>query len=145
MSILRPAANPCGSCPYRRDCPSGVWAAHEYEKLKGYDAETPYQPSRLFQCHQNELDSDQARLCAGWVGCHGNDLLALRLAASFKTMDHEELVATLEYETGVPLFNSGAEAAEHGIRDIEYPSAKAERVIDKVATRRGITTEGKRK
>ena len=25
MSALAPAANPCGSCPYRRDVPSGVF------------------------------------------------------------------------------------------------------------------------
>lgn len=144
---MRPAPNPCGSCPYRRDVPSGVWAAHEYEKLKGYDAETPYQPPGIFQCHQSSgPDSDQARLCAGWVGCHGNGLLALRLAASFGAMDPEELIATLEYETKVPLFNSGAEAAEHGERDIECPSDKAARVIDKVIARRDdVTIEGKRK
>ena len=27
-------SQPCSSCPYRKDVPSGVWAHHEYEKLR---------------------------------------------------------------------------------------------------------------
>lgn len=37
--------NPCHSCPYRRDVPSGVWATEEYDKLLPYDADTASQPS----------------------------------------------------------------------------------------------------
>lgn len=29
---LRPRPRPCRSCPYRRDCPSGVWAAETYDR-----------------------------------------------------------------------------------------------------------------
>lgn len=46
-----PARNPCGSCPYRRDAPQGLWQPEEYVKLPAYDTETPDQPARLFACH----------------------------------------------------------------------------------------------
>ena len=47
--VRPPAKSPCGSCPYRQDVPSGVWAASEYEKLPAYDApETFMQPPGLF-------------------------------------------------------------------------------------------------
>ncbi|AGT12716.1 hypothetical protein PBI_WHIRLWIND_120 [Mycobacterium phage Whirlwind] len=132
-----PAPNPCGSCPYRRDTPSGVWAKQEYVKLAEYDADMAFQPPHLFLCHQHDAGSDQSRLCAGWVGTHGADnLLALRLAGVFGTLPPDELDKTLDYSTPVPLFDSGAEAAEHGIRDIESPSEDAERAIEKIANRR---------
>ncbi|WP_206429589.1 DUF6283 family protein [Mycolicibacterium nivoides] len=135
--INRPAPNPCASCPYRRDVPSGIWAEQEYVKLPQYDADMPYQPTGLFQCHQNERNDPHARLCAGWVGTHGPDnLLALRLASAFGSMSHEELDATFDYSSPVPLFASGHEAAEHGVRDIDAPDEDAERAIAKIAKRR---------
>ena len=63
-----PAKNPCGSCPYRRDVPSGVWDESEYHKLPEFDKPTAEQPPRVFMCHQ-----DNDRLCAGWVACHDMD------------------------------------------------------------------------
>ncbi len=39
---------PCSACPYRQDCPSGVWAADEYQKLIEYDKETSEQPMAVF-------------------------------------------------------------------------------------------------
>mgnify|MGYP000989402522 CR=1 FL=1 len=80
--VRGPSRQPCGSCPYRRDVASGIWAASEYAKLTAYDADTPFQPPNLFLCHQTAAEDHRARLCAGWVGCHGPDLLALRLAAT---------------------------------------------------------------
>lgn len=47
-----PAGNPCGSCPYRRDAPAGLWHPEELSLLTGYDAETWEQPRTLFLCHQ---------------------------------------------------------------------------------------------
>lgn len=132
-----PAPNPCGSCPYRRDVPSGVWSADEYAKLREYDGPTWSQPPSLFLCHQHERDSGQERLCAGWVGCHGGDeLLALRLAGSSRAMTADDVRASMRYTTPVPLFNSGTEAAEHGMRDIEEPGEEANRVIEKIVNRR---------
>ncbi|MGW4372017.1 DUF6283 family protein [Nocardia takedensis] len=67
-------------CPYRRDVPSGIWDHTEYRKLRAYDNELPDQPAALFQSHQQDAGDDRRRMCAGWVGCHGPTLLALRLA-----------------------------------------------------------------
>lgn len=136
---LPPAPNPCGSCPYRRDVPSGIWAASEYSKLIDYDQDLPFQPPGIFLCHQQDRDSEQSRLCAGWVGCHGGkNLLGVRLAGSaFGTMTDEDVAETVGYNTPVPLFGSGAEAAAHGMRDIECPDELAERAIEKIVGRRG--------
>ena len=125
--IREPARNPCGSCPYRRDVPSGVWAESEYAKLPAYDnAETFAQPGGLFLCHQQD-----GRVCAGWAGCHDMDNnLALRFAAS--DMDPEVLDAILDYRTDVPLWESGAAAAAHGMAEIETPDARARRVVAKI-------------
>lgn len=121
---------PCKSCPYRKDVPSGVWAAEEYDKLPSYDGEIVEQLMKggtgLFLCHQQNN-----ALCSGWLGCHGpGNLVALRL--------HHEHVQpeVFEYESPIPLFSSGAEAAEHGKRDIDSTSARADRVINSLLKKR---------
>lgn len=121
----KPRATPCLSCPYRRDVPSGIWAASEYDKLPEYDQPTALQPMGVFMCHQRGGEA-----CAGWAGCHNqqdheHDLLALR----FTGLNNVDAEAVRAYVSPVPLFASGAEAAEHGKRDIEHPSAEA---IEKV-------------
>ena len=128
---IRPRKTPCSSCPYRRDVPSGVWAAGEYEKLRGYDGDTADQAragaAGVFMCHQGA-----GEVCAGWAGVHGRDPgnFALRMAA---LLDPEiDIRAVREYETSVPLFASGAEAADHGEREIEHPSPEAVAVTEKV-------------
>lgn len=121
-----PAAAPCKSCPYRKDVPSGVWAAHEYQKLPLYDGETWEQSPALFFCHQQD-----GHLCAGWLGCHDQQhLLALRL--------HEAAVSQLawEYHSPVELFASGAEAAAHGMKDIASPGQRASEMISRLAAKR---------
>ncbi|WP_428962981.1 DUF6283 family protein [Micromonospora fluostatini] len=123
----RPAPAPCRSCPYRRDVPSGVWATSEYAKLPDYDNPTALQPAGLFLCHQAD-----GRVCAGWAGCHnGRHLLALRLAG-LQGMHPDEVTATRDYTTTVPLFASGAEAAAHGLTDIDDPDPRARQVIDRL-------------
>lgn len=117
---------PCKSCPYRKDVPSGVWAEEEYEKLHQYDGEIINQlmqeGTALFLCHQKD-----GNLCAGWLACHGSDsLLALRLHAD----KVDEVI--WGYETDVPVFSSGAEAAAHGMAEIEEPGEKARRVMDQL-------------
>lgn len=132
--VRGPAPRPCESCPYRRDVPSGVWAAAEYEKLPAYDRETPYQPQGVFLCHQHD-----GRVCAGWAGCHdGYQLLALRLAAAAGAMTDEDIAATIDYISPVPLFSSGAAAAAHGAAEIAAPSVDARRVMAKVSRRPGV-------
>lgn len=128
MTILPPAPNPCGSCPYRRDVPSGVWAADEYDKLPGYDRPTGEQPTGVFLCHRQD-----GRLCAGWCGTHDmNEALSIRLAAFAGQLDPADVDQVLDYQTPVPLFASGAEAAAHGLADLEQPGQRAVRVIKKL-------------
>jgi hypothetical protein len=132
--VLGPASRPCGSCPYRRDVPSGVWAVEEYAKLPRYDQPTADQPMGVFMCHQQD-----ERLCAGWVGCHDmDDSLALRIAA--RALGPEAVEAVLDYSTDVPLFSSGREAAEHGLADLAAPGPQAARTIDRLA-RRGLARD----
>jgi hypothetical protein len=131
--LPRPAKAPCKSCPYRKDVPSGVWHAEEYAKLSAYDGEIIEQVMKggtgLFMCHQRD-----GCLCAGWVGAHGTDnLLALRL--------HAVHPSTWDYSSPIPLFASGEEAAEHGMRDIEQPGQKAVRIMDRLAHKHGLTGE----
>lgn len=126
--LPRPSAAPCGTCPYRRDVPSGVWDASEYAKLPAYDGGTGEQAAKgafgLFFCHQND-----GRLCAGWIGCHDVDhLFAVRL--------HGVDPSAFDYESPVPLFASGAEAAAHGLADVAEPSEAARHAIGKLERRR---------
>ena len=124
MSDLKPPApRPCGSCPYRVDVPAGLWAAEEYHRLPAYDRDTMGQPAAPFACHQQD-----GRMCAGWVACHDQgQLLSLRiwgLSASAEDID-----AVLDYETDVEVFDSGQEAAEHGLSGVAAPDARARRMI----------------
>lgn len=112
MSEVR--SSPCIACPYRKDVPSGVWAQHEYDKLRDYDLPTPQQPMATFACHATpELH------CNGWAVVHNtrgheNELLALRIWP-----------ARVPAASPVPLFESGNAAADHGERDVEHPSTEA--------------------
>jgi hypothetical protein len=45
--------DPCASCPYRKDVPSGLWDKAEYDKILPYDNETWAQPLVTFGCHKN--------------------------------------------------------------------------------------------
>lgn len=131
MSARGPAVNPCGSCPYRRDVPSGLWAAEEYEKLSPYDNPTGDQPPTVFLCHQQN-----GRMCAGWVGCHSMDeSLGLRLALSFGTISEEDFDAAVDYVSPVPLFESGEQAEEHGLAELYTPGSSARRQIEKLRKR----------
>ena len=127
-----PAARPCGSCPYRLDVPSGVWHPEEYTKLPAYDAPTHAQPTALFLCHQQD-----GRVCAGWAGCHDMaHSLAVRVGASRGYLDPETVDALLGYATPVPLHATGADAAAHGLRDIDHPDEGARRAINTLTRKR---------
>jgi hypothetical protein len=110
---------PCPSCPYRRDVPSGIWHEDEYAKLPAYDRPTGEQPPELFHCHRAP-----GQVCAGWAGCHD---MANNLAVRIALIRDRIGPAVFGYVSPVPLFASGAEAAEHGKRDIEAPGQEAER------------------
>lgn len=125
--LPRPSKAPCGTCPYRLDVPSAIWAAEEYEKLPRYDGDTIEQllagGTGLFFCHQND-----GHLCAGWVGCHDMvHMIALRL--------HEVAPETYDYVSPIPLFESGAAAAAHGMMGIDRPDRRARAAIAKLERR----------
>ncbi|WP_175583834.1 DUF6283 family protein [Amycolatopsis orientalis] len=141
-----PAEAPCRTCPYRRDVPSGVWDITEYEKLARYDQDTGDQPAAVFQCHltdednhptkrrrSGETEGGLARICAGWAGCHDSDnLLSLRVAVRSGVISLETAERTRDYDSPVPLWESGAAAAAHGVSAILDPPADTRRVIDKL-------------
>jgi len=111
--------------------PSGVWHPEEYAKLPQYDGETGDQPPHLFVCHQQD-----GRLCAGWCGTHDmSQNLALRFAEHFGHLTAEEVEEVLDYSTAVPLWSSGAEAAQHGLAEVDTPSPAAQKKIDRLSRR----------
>jgi hypothetical protein len=131
--IYPPAKNPCGSCPYRRDVPSGVWSEEEYEKLPTFDGPTFEQPPSVFLCHQQD-----GRLCAGWTAVHDMDeSMGLRIACSTERITPEDMDAIRDYTTTTPLFASGAEAAAHGMEEVFTPGEDAAKVIRKLKRRIG--------
>ncbi|WP_051164658.1 DUF6283 family protein [Nocardia testacea] len=134
--IGRPALRPCSACPYRQDVPGAVWHADEYDKLREYDKHTALQPTQLFQCHVADADSENRRLCARWCGCHGEELLALRLGLLDGRISAATYQQAVEYQSPTPLFDSGAEAADHGQADIDRPSTEALRAMDKISRAR---------
>lgn len=128
-SPLHGAPEPCVTCPYRAEAPSGVWAATEYAKLPDYDAPTWAQPPALFMCHSGDATTT---LCRGWVDVHHHraeadrDLLALRMHADRIDWD------TIARPCSTPLLESGSAAAEHGLRDLDHPEADAVVAMAKV-------------
>jgi len=122
---------PCSSCPYRRDCPSGVWDESEYLKLAEYDNDTSEQPLAIFLCHDGDRKND---LCRGWLDTHEKiDLLALRLGVMCGTVSTD--IFDLP-SSGVPMFPSGTEAMLHGLSGVEEPSGEALELIDRLREKR---------
>ena len=139
----RPARTPCKHCPYRRDVASGIWAKSEYEKLPPYDLETGEQPTAVFGCHVEEESAESPIVCGGWAGCHdGEELMSIRIAIALGHMTIEVAQAVRDYVSPVPLFESGAAAAEHGMREIENPSPEAVLAIDAIGRMRTDITIG---
>lgn len=121
---------PCFGCPYRKDCPSGVWDKSEYQKLEDYDKETYDQPLEIFLCH----DGDRTKtLCRGWLDTHDKQhLLSLRLAISAEHVSPD--IMNLP-SSSVPVFASGKETMEHGMTDLEDPSEMAKEYQRKLIRR----------
>ncbi len=129
MTGAVPRKTPCASCPYRKNVPSGVWHETQYDLLPGYDGETMDQTPRPFFCHQSD-----GQVCSGWLGhTDASQLLAVRLGILSGNLDP----SCADYSTPVPLFASGAEAAAHGMAEIENPSDRAEEFIEKIVRKRG--------
>ncbi len=134
MAVVRAPPRMCGSCPYRRDVPAGVWAASEYRKLADYDKPTPLQPPHLFMCHQND-----GCLCGGWLMTHDRDhLLALRIGC-------ERLHPNVfSFTSSVAVFATGAEAAAHGMSGIDEPFVRACQMVEALVLKRARKGEGLR-
>jgi hypothetical protein len=65
-----------------------------------------------------------------------DESLGLRLAVASGIVSPDDAEAIRSYESPVPLFESGREAAEHGLAEVEVPSARAVRTIQKLERRR---------
>lgn len=128
---------PCQSCPYRRDVPSGIWAAEEYDKILPFDNETPFQPQNVFLCHQAD-----GCLCRGWLDVHGSGLLGVRLACARGTMRYEAVGKALDEGPAVPVFDTAAQAAAHGRRSIKRPGKKATALAAKIEKKRTTKAKG---
>lgn len=127
-SLPKPPPVPCGTCPYRRDVPAGIWEHGEYAQLPGYDGTTLDQllagATPLFMCHQQD-----GCLCGGWLLTHDREhLLALRL--------HPVDPSAYTYDPDTPVWPSGAAAYEHGVSGIETPTRAAQRKIDGLLRKR---------
>lgn len=129
MTELTIRKTPCESCPYRRDCPSGVWHETEYLKLAEYDKETSEQPQAIFCCHT----SGKGTVCRGWLEVHP-DSLAVRLGIIFGTLP-SDLFAKFK-PCGVKLFESGTAACRAGLRSIKRPGKAAIEVMGKIMKKR---------
>jgi hypothetical protein len=121
-----------------------VWDEEDYAKLPRFDGPTGTQPPALFLCHQHDRDDERARVCAGWAGCHDmTESLGLRIAFASGDVTLETAEAIVDYVSPVPLFASGAEAAAHGMRDIENPGPEAVAAIAKIERVRNDLTQQK--
>jgi len=108
-----------------------VWSEDEYHKLWRFDGETSEQEPGVFLCHRQD-----GRLCAGWVAVHDMDeSLGFRLGLSLGLIAPADADEIRDYTTDVPLFDSGLEAAAHGVRELERPGPSAVRMIRALARR----------
>jgi len=126
------AARPCPTCPEAVRTPAGIWAAHEYEKLAAYDedAATGRAPFGVFHCHQ-ENATGRPSVCVGWLGIHGTDAIAVRLALSRGQLipaDVEKAQAT-----DVELYPTGTAARDAGLAGITNPSPEAHAAMARLA------------
>jgi hypothetical protein len=132
--MLDLAPNPCLSCPYRLDHPSGVWSLEEYEKLRGYDDDIALGPAgvalSVFLCHQTNATGRETA-CKGWTTVH-SESIAVRIAIASGSLDPEQVYA----ETSVACYESGNAAADAGEEDIEWPGADAEEMTKKLVKSR---------
>lgn len=117
------AEHPCSSCPYRRDTPSGIWAREEYEKLRDYDDNHAF---GVFLCHHSP-SMDRNAVCRGWLVVHA-DSVAVRLAVSDGVIRREDHYRPCD----TPLYKSGNQAANAGIKGIKRPNKKARTAIAKL-------------
>jgi uncharacterized protein DUF6283 len=111
--------------------------------LRRYDRPTGEQPSGIWLCHVTGTADEAHRVCAGWAGWHdGDHLLAIRVAVITETISPDTAQRVIDYTSPTPLFASGAEAADHGERDLVSPSLAALRAMDKIERCRSAVDAG---
>lgn len=121
------AAAPCGSCPYRRDVPCGVWDESEYKKLMAYSLSPGEMPAMaVFLCHQTNA-TGQKTVCRGWLTVE-RDSIAVRLALLQGSVTPEQVYAA----PLVPLYETSEEAAEAGMSGVRNPSREAKRLVSRL-------------
>jgi len=114
--------------------PSGVWHEDEYAKLRRYDLPIAEQPVATFMCHQGD-----GGVCSGWLGhADPSELLAVRIGIIEERLDP----SCASYTTSVPLFASGAEAADHGEAEMQRPSDDAIAAVRKIVRVRSGSASG---
>lgn len=129
----------CDTCPYRRDTPSGIWSEEEYRKLAKFD-EPSIGPLGLpddnlfstFHCHQ-ENATGKPTACRGWVWTHG-DTVGFRMAMFNGLIDPSDPNMPQEDESHI-YYDTGVEACEAGMVDIEEPSFEALLKVDSLVER----------
>lgn len=137
---LEPRNRPCAACPYRQDCPSGIWHESEYVKLQEYDNDTSQQPFGVFMCHDAR---DNKTMCRGWLDTHDKvNLLSLRLASLRGMVDGSVFELP---PSDIPVFESGKAAALHGMQEIDQPGQKAATAIRHIQKKRKMKRGRKRR
>lgn len=127
---LQCSPDPCGSCPYRRDTPAGVWAAEEYAKLPAWDDQMAF--AGTFLCHSANIGGSSNTVCRGWLEVHERNM-SVRLACFRIEWNEKNRRATK-----VPLYRSGIEAARAGMRGVKRPSRRAVSVMRKLTRAREL-------
>lgn len=134
---------PCASCPYRTDHPSGTWAPEEYLKLLEFadpDIGESVAGLGVFLCHHSRLGFAEHAACRGWASVESQSL-AVRMAFARHVLDPTEV---LDHTPSISLFNTGQEAAENGLRDIDRPGKLARTMqadIRRKARRAGVDVD----
>lgn len=118
---------PCGSCPYRKDVPAGVWHPEEYTKLSGFTPKDPRSVPAMgtFLCHNHE-EKDRV-LCRGWTFVE-RESPAVKLLVYLGRVEPDDVCQTPR----TPLFETGQEAALHGLSGVKKPTKAARRLQDKI-------------
>lgn len=82
-------------------------------------------------CHQKN-----GSMCRGWLDCHGAELLAVRIGCVAGKIEIGKLQEALQETPMTPVFESGTDAAMHGMEKIVDPSPEAIRLMSKLENQR---------
>jgi len=128
---LQVRPNPCSTCPYAVETPSGVWSPEEYEKLRLFDDQ--HNPRMAtFLCHHSPMTEADA-ICRGWLTVHRkHPMVRVLILRGAITADEVYREPTVE------LYESGTEAADAGEMNIGNPGPRARKAIAKLLRQKGV-------